>query len=242
MFSLLLAGLLLVISTRTFAEAGVLYQQQARELKEGGRIIGKVRVKGRLKSPAPVKVYKNRDFCGDKVPNESFLFSSDGDIQNVVITLPGVRRTAETSLKSLFLDNKNCAFVPHVQVAPVGSELLLLNSDPILHDVHARIGSETLFNVGLPTWRRVTKSLTRTGIVTIVCDVLHTWMSAYIVVTSSRYFAVTDEKGEFIIEGVPAGTYDMRIWHEKLGSQSTTVVVMEDRASKVDLVLPCFFC
>ena len=52
--------------------------------------------------------------------------------------------------------------------------------------------NETLFNVGLPKWRAVTKRLDRAGVVRIDCDVLHTWMSAAIVVTDSPYFAVSD--------------------------------------------------
>jgi hypothetical protein len=44
-----------------------------------------------------------------------------------------------------------------------------------------------LFNVGLPRWRQVIKSLTRSGIIKIDCDVLHTWMSAAIVVTQSPF-------------------------------------------------------
>ena len=73
---------------------------------------------------------------------------------------------------NLVLDNKQCAFAPHVQVATLGSDLLLKNSDPILHTVHARLGKETLFNVGLPTWRQVTKRLDREGLIKIDCDVL----------------------------------------------------------------------
>jgi hypothetical protein len=116
--------------------------------------------------------------------------------------------------------------------------LLLLNSDPILHDAHARLGPETLFNVGLPTWRRVTERLKREGIVKVECDVLHTWQSAYIVVTSSPYFAVTDEKGEFVIEGVPPGTYQIDVWHEKLGRQSRMIIVSENSTFRLDLVFP----
>ena len=114
--------------------------------------------------------------------------------------------------------------------------MVLLNSDPILHDVHARLGFDTLFNEGLPTWRQVKKRLTRTGIITIQCEVLHTWMSAYIVVTSSPYFAVTDEKGEFVIEGVPAGIYEIEVWHEKLGTQSKMVILTAGTTLRVDLV------
>jgi len=106
--------------------------------------------------------------------------------------------------------------VPHVQVVPVGSKVLLLNSDPILHDVHARLGSETLSNIGLSSWQQVKKHFIRPGIVAIECEVLHTWMSAYIVVTSSPHFAMTDARGEFSIDGVPVGGYKLEAWHERL--------------------------
>jgi hypothetical protein len=235
--SFLIAGFLSLISTQLPVEGGSPPQQKTTQLKDVGRIVGRVQVEGYLEKPRPLKVYKNRDFCGLQVPDESLLVGSRGGLQNVVLTIAGVRRqTRENQPKSLVLDNRNCAFVPHVQAAVVGSEVLLLNSDPILHDVHARLGSETLFNEGLPPWRQVKKRLTRAGIITIQCEVLHTWMSAYIVVTSSPYFAVADEKGEFVIEGVPAGTYEMEAWHEKLGTQSKSVTVAAGSELRVDFV------
>ncbi len=235
--SFLIAGLLLLISTQAPAEAGSASQQRNAQLRDVGRIVGRVLVEGHFEKPGPLKVFKNRDFCGLQVPNESLLVGPRGGLQNVVVTIPRARGEKMASpSKSLVLDNRNCAFVPHVQVAPIGSEILLLNSDPILHDVHARLGSETLFNVGLPTWRQVKKRLTRTGIIAIQCEVLHTWMSAYILVTSSPYFAVSDEKGEFVIEDVPAGTREIKVWHEKLGTQLKTVTLTAGTTLRVDLV------
>ena len=235
--SFLIAGLLLLISTQGRAEAGSLSQLKNAQLKDVGRIVGRVRVDGHFEKPRPLKVYKNRDFCGLQVPNESLLVGPRGGLQNVVVTIPRAQGEKMASpSKSLVLDNRNCAFVPHVQVAAVGSEILLLNSDPILHDVHARLGSETLFNVGLPTWRQVKKRLTRTGIIIIQCEVLHTWMSAYIVVTSSPSFAVTDRRGEFVIDPVPDGNYEVHVWHEKLGSRSKRVMVAGGRTLFVDFV------
>ena len=233
----LVCGLILLAAILGLREPGALFAQEPAPSKAVGKVEGKVRLEGRFKKPAPLKVYKNRDFCGNEVPNESLLVSPKGGLQNAVIILRGGKSQGkESKLETLILDNKNCAFVPHVQVAPVGSEILLLNSDAILHDAHARLGPETLFNVGLPTWRRVKKDLTREGIVKVECDVLHTWQSAYIVVTSSPYFAVTDEKGEFVIDGVPAGTYAIEVWHEKLGNQSKSVSVAADTTLRVDLV------
>ena len=233
----LIACLVLWISIQAYAEAGSLSQQKNAQLKDVGRIVGRVQVEGHFEKPGPLKVYKNRDFCGPQVPNQSLLVDPRGGLQNVVVMIAGARsETRENELKGRVLDNKNCAFVPHVQVAPIGSEILLLNSDPILHDVHARLGSETLFNEGLPTWRQVKRRLTRTGIINIQCEVLHTWMSAYIVVTSSPYFAVTDEKGEFVIEGVRAGNYEIEAWHEKLGRHPKRVSITEGSTSRIDFV------
>src|SRR3989304_10174042 len=229
--------ILIMVPTYAFAEPSAPYHQETTQVKTAGKIVGRVRAEGPHERPAPLKVYKNRDFCGATVPNESFVVNPEGGLRNAVIIVPGFRREkAERQIKTLILDNKNCAFVPHVQVAPVRSELLLLNSDPILHDVHARLGLETLFNVGLPTWRQVKKRLTRTGIVTIECDVLHTWLSAHIVVTSSPYFAVTDERGEFVIARGPDGTYERQVWDEKLGNQSKRVTVAGNRTPLVDFV------
>lgn len=237
----MIAGLFLLTTSLTLLKDGALDAQEAAPAKAVGTVSGKVRLEGRFKKPPPLKVNKNRDFCGAEVPNESLVVSHKGELRNVIVIVHA--RSSDKKRKSDgtgFLDNKNCAFVPHVQVAPVGSEILLLNSDPILHDVHARIGSETLFNVGLPAWRTVKKRLTREDIVTVVCDVLHTWQTAYIVVTSSPYFAVTDQQGQFIIDRIPAGTYELEVWHEKLGRLVRKVVVRGGHASKVDLVFPSY--
>jgi hypothetical protein len=112
----------------------------------------------------------------------------------------------------------------------------LKNSDPILHTVHARMGKETLFNVGLPTWRQVTKRLERTGVVRIDCDVLHTWMTAAIMVVTTPYFSVTDASGAISFEGLPAGVYEMKVWHERFGVKKTRVNLPENSAVAVDVV------
>jgi hypothetical protein len=174
-----------------------------------------------------LSVYKNRSFCGRSVPNETLLVSKGGGVRNAVVLLHSLDRFTRVPPGRLVLDNIKCAFAPHVQVATVGSELLLKNSDPILHTVHARLGQQTLFNVGLPRGREINKILEKPGIVRINCDVLHTWMSAVVVVTATRYFAVTDEQGFFAIDHLPSGNYEMEVWHETLGRKTNTLSVTE---------------
>jgi hypothetical protein len=190
---------------------------EARTGGEKGTVFGKVSVAGQRLKPKPLPVFKNRAFCGATVPDETLLVRADGGLANAVVVFRSLDRTASLRPGALVLDNRQCAFTPHVQVAIVGSELLLKNSDPILHTVHARVGKETLFNVGLPKWRQVSKRLERVGVMRINCDVLHTWMSAAIVVTDSPFFALTDAAGDFKIDNLPAGDYVMETWHERLG-------------------------
>jgi hypothetical protein len=203
-----------------------------------GNLVGVISVAGVADKVKPLPVFKSRSFCGPNVPNETLLVNADGRLRNaVVIIRPLNGQVVAAPPVKITLDNRHCAFVPHVQVVPLGSELQLKNSDPILHTVHARLGQETLFNVGLPTWRQVTKRLDRTGVVKIDCDVLHTWMSAAIVVTDSPYFYLTDERGEFVFDSLPSGEYQLEIWHERLGRYAQRVVIQENGRISVDVVL-----
>ena len=218
------------------ADTGREYRFDGSISQHTGSIVGRVWLVGAYERPTPLKVFKNRDFCGPWVANESLLVSSDGGVQNTVVVLQPTGRQARVQPGSIVLDNRNCAFTPHVQVAPLGSELHRKNSDPILHAVHARLGKETLFNVGLPRWRQVTESLARSGIIKIDCDILHTWMSAAVVVTASPYYAVSDQHGRFVIERLPAGEYEMETWHEKLGSKNQRIFVLENAQSSIEVV------
>jgi hypothetical protein len=201
-----------------------------------GTVVGIVSVTGVADKPKPLPVFKSRSFCGASVPNETLLVTTDGRLRNAAVILRPLSGGIVAPPKKIVLDNQHCAFTPHVQVAPLGSELLLKNSDPILHTVHARLKRETLFNVGLPKWRQVTKRLDRAGVIRIDCDVLHTWMSAVIIVTDSPYFYVSNEKGEFQFDGIPAGSYEMEIWHERLGRQSQPIVVRDNGTTAVEVV------
>ncbi|HWP22985.1 MAG TPA: carboxypeptidase regulatory-like domain-containing protein [Candidatus Binatia bacterium] len=227
---------LLALCAGRHASAQIAGSGEALGAPGSGRLVGRVAVAGEFPKPKPLAVYKSRDFCGRFVANETLLVGTDGGLRNAVITLHSMDPVARAAPQRVILDNKKCAFVPHVQVALVGSELWLKNSDPILHAVHARLGRETLFNVGLPRWREVIKRLDRPGVVRIDCDVLHTWMSAAIVVTTTPYFAVTDASGRFSIDGLPPGEYRADIWHERLGAKTARLTVTPEGSVALDVV------
>ena len=50
-------------------------------------------------------------------------------------------------------------------------------------------------------------------------------MSAFIIVFSHPYFAVTEPDGRYRIEGVPPGTYSASAWYEGDTRETRTVTV-----------------
>jgi hypothetical protein len=62
-------------------------------------------------------------------------------------------------------------------------------------------------------------------------------MSAFILVFSHRYFAVTDEEGRYRIGDVPPGTYNVVAWHESLQSDVRRVTVAEGSDADLNFTL-----
>ena len=204
-----------------------------------GAVTGTVKVTGPPPVRAPLPVFKNREVCGEGVPDDRLVVGPGGGLRYAVVTVEGVRggKKPERDL-TLVLDNRACRFEPHVQVAEVGQWLEMRNSDPILHNADARLGQETLFNVALPPNRRARKPLARPGLVAFTCDVRHTWMSAFIAVTDHPYHTVTDAYGAYEIRDLPPGTYTLRVWHEELGTQEQPLTVAAGATATADAVYP----
>jgi hypothetical protein len=131
------------------------------------------------------------------------------------------------------IDQHKCQYHPHVQAAAAGSALQILNSDPLLHNIHGYLGQITTFNVAMPIKdQKVNKKLDKPGLVRVKCDV-HSWMGAFIVVVDGPA-AVSGANGAFEIKDVPAGTYTVTAWHEKLGEKTAQVTVPASGTAAVD--------
>lgn len=124
------------------------------------------------------------------------------------------------------LDQNGCMYVPHVQGIMVGQTYRILNSDGVLHNIHALPKVNATFNKPMPPALKEaeTKFSKPEDVFPIKCDV-HPWMQAYIGVFSHPFFAATGKDGKFTISGLDPGTYTITAWHERLGTQTATVTV-----------------
>ena len=219
-----------LLASATLAGAG--YHTQP--VTNGARIVGTVRVVGEVMPLPPKPVYKEKEFCGDDIADERLVIDSSGRLGGAVVHLEGIDAGKAVPGDPVRLDNRKCAFVPHVVAASVGQTLEMHNDDPFLHDAHALLGAETLFNLAIPKGRTVRHVLARPGIVHVNCNVRHTWMHAYLFVTEDPYHAITGGDGGFVLVDVPPGTHTVAVWHELLGSRERRVTVAPGETVAVD--------
>jgi hypothetical protein len=63
-------------------------------------------------------------------------------------------------------------------------------------------------------------------------------MQAYVYVGDNPYNAVTGADGRYVIDGIPPGTYTVRVWHELLGNIDRSVTVESGKTATVDVAFP----
>jgi len=136
------------------------------------------------------------------------------------------------------IDQEGCMYHPHVLGVLAGQPLQFLNSDALLHNVHGLPEQNREFNIGMPATveqSRVDPPLnTPEPLFPVKCDV-HPWMQAYVAVMSHPYFDVTAEDGAYAIDRLPAGTYEIEAWHERLGTLTQQVTVADGETATLDL-------
>jgi plastocyanin len=155
---------------------------------------------------------------------------------DVVVYLAGVEGEFSAPDEYAVLDQKNLLFIPHVLPILVGTTVDFPNSDEVRHNVFSPT-KDKKFNLGTYA-SGVTRQQTfdKPGAVTLLCNV-HAEMVAYVVVLENPYFAVTNNRGDFEIKNVPAGTFILKTWHEKLKESKQEITVLEDGIVNIELQL-----
>ncbi len=229
----LFASFLWLMLFLTPAQAGYKVENAA----NGGALTGRVIFRGEIPPRARAPITSDQRVCGRGYKKLKNLVLSPGrGVLNAVVTLEGVAGGKAFSRAVQLIDQHDCAFLPHVQLAHKGQEFVILNSDPVHHNIHGYLKGRTIFNLAQPLMgKRIPVKLNRPGIIEVKCD-LHPWMQAWIHVAEHPYYSVTGTDGEYMIDRIPPGTYRLRVWQEAMGVMEREVTIEPGEALNIDLI------
>jgi len=200
----------------------------------GGSLSGKVVLVG----PAPVStkfdVTIDQYICGTEKDTANLLLSPRKEIRNAVVWLENPPADAPWPGRNTVveMDQLGCVFIPRVVLVPAGGTVNFLNSDRLLHNVHATPEHNVSFNRTQPKARTVPVTFSKPEIVRINCE-LHSWMASWVVVTAHPFYAITGADGQFTFDNLPAGQYKLRVWQESLGIVPVAVTVSDAGTARV---------
>ncbi len=217
----------------------------------GGAITGKVTITGVKPTPKgftlvtfPDPVYCGRISTGTgwRLLDE-FTIAADGGLKDVVVMLADVPRGKPFSFVPPTIEARDCRFLPFVTTVRDQDEVIVLNMDPVMHDIQAyetsHLGPRVLFNVPLPmnphhpssagvdaqyhkhlAGEPMTQTIQMTKgrrIFVMQCG-FHAYMESWGMAVDNPYYAVTGPDGTFTIPEVPPGDYTLVAWHPQAGT------------------------
>jgi len=212
-----------VLASESQSAASSSYVVRTIEESATGAISGRILYSGKPVLPKRFTVTSDTAVCG--TTKEIYpVRIEQGGIADAVVWIDDITSGKAFTFPSPMIDQKKCAFVPHILVMKPG-ELKLGNTDLCLHNVHVISYANREVNKAIPPGAATQEiTLARADRVTVRCDV-HKWMSSYVVVAKNPYYVISGAGGKFRLEGVPAGHYHLKVWQESLGELNQEITV-----------------
>ena len=163
-----------------------------------------------------------------------------GLVTDAVLWIEGLPAAAESAKAEPKvrpqMAQKGQNFVPRVVAVTAGHSVDFPNFDPIFHNAFS-VSPVKRFDLGkYPRGQSRKVVFNKLGVVQVFCDI-HANMAGFIRVVPSRALVMPDGFGEFAIDGVPPGTYTLKIWHPDFPQMERKIEVPESGDLELQLDL-----
>jgi plastocyanin len=159
------------------------------------------------------------------------------EISNVIVFLRDPPKRSEPPPMRATITQKDEAFVPRVVAITKGSTIDFPNADPFFHNVFSLSRGAT-FDLGrYPRGVSRDHRFPNAGLVKVYCHI-HSHMTAAIMVFDHAFFRIPSADGTFTLDDVPAGSYEISAWHERIGESTNTIKVEAGRTARAEFELP----
>lgn len=203
---------------------------------EAASITGTVKYEGEVPNFRPIKMAAD-PIClthhTEEVFPQALVLGEGQTLGNVFVYIKNAPKgNYPVPTEAFEVTQKGCMYDPHVFGVRAGQPVKFLNPDGTLHNVHALSKVNPEFNLAMPKFRtELTKTFDKAEFMfQLKCDV-HPWMGAYMSVMEHPFFGTTAADGQYTISDLPAGEYEVAVWHEKLGEQTSRVKLEGDTAN-----------
>lgn len=137
----------------------------------------------------------------------------------VVYAMPVSGKAPLKAGATALIDQIKREFVPLVSIMQTGTMVTFPNKDNIRHSVYSFSPAKT-FELRLYSGAQAPAvAFDKPGLVTMGCNI-HDHMIAYALVVDTPWFGKTDAAGKAVLDGFPAGEYDIHAWHHRQTSAS----------------------
>ena len=226
---------IVTVAVLGLALGGVASAYDGAPVTGGGSVSGQVKFAGTPPAPEKFEVTKDPEACGKEKTKPDLIVASGGGLANAVVVVKATKgKPLTVPTEPVTFDQKGCEYHPHVLAFPAGSTVRVLNPDGVLHNVHmvGKVNPEA--NKAMPKFKKQEdwKVEKPEWPIAVKCDA-HPWMHAYWLSMDQPYYAVTDADGNFKIADLPAGDYEVEVWHEVLGKSPQKVTIQGGQDTKV---------
>lgn len=172
---------------------------------------------------------------------QEFEVGENGRLKDAVVFLSNVSKGKPFTFEPQTIEARDCRFLPFVTVVRNRDEVVVVNMDPVMHDIQAyetsHLGPRVLFNTPLPMnphhtrhvgadshehlagvpVREVIQMTKGRRFFVMQCG-FHAYMESWGLAVDNPYYQITDADGRFTLTDVPPGEYVLSAWHPGVGT------------------------
>ena len=219
---------------------------QEMEVINGGTIQGKAVLTGQMPPPRiyHLILFPNVDMCSEVDTDDEmnrvlddFKVSEDNGLKDVVITLERVEAGKPFNKEPIMIHSEECKFSPDVNVVKQGETFKVNNMDAVMHNsqVYQAERGKIIQNLPIPPESITDGKVTfqkKYKIFQMICG-MHEFMQTWGYRIQNPYYFITKLDGEFKLDNVPPGDYELNAWHYLMKPQTQRIKVKKNGTVEV---------